>query len=305
MPIRFGNRQPSYRRGGIGGLFGQGRARSKRGGFPIRLVIGVIIALVAVGGYFLNTTTNPFTGEEQRVGGVSEQQEVALGLNAAPQMVQQMGGRVSPNDAGQRLVSAVGSRLLTEGGIDEVLREKDIPYEFTFTLLEDDELVNAFALPGGPIFITEALFNRLENEAQLAGVLGHEIGHVIHRHGLQAMSRQNLGQQLVAAVAVGSDSMSAAQMGQFVNQMTQLSYGRDAELQSDDYGLQALVNAGYDPREMVRVMEILRDASGGGGGPEFASSHPAPQSRIDAIKAWVAEKFPDGVPQSLSKGRSF
>ena len=302
MPIVFGNRQPSYRRGG---LFGnKGRQTSKRGGLPMRLIIAAGIALIAIVGYFMSGVENPITGGVDRVA-MNQEQEVALGLQAAPEMAAQMGGAVPQSDSRQRFVSAVGNHLLTDGGLAEKLRENNIPYEFTFTLLEDDDMVNAFALPGGPVFITEALFNRLENEAQLAGVLGHEIGHVIERHSAERMAKSQLGQQLVGAAAVGTGDMSTAQVGQAVNQMMQMKYGRNDELQSDDFGLSLLVTSGYDPREMVRVMEILRDASGGGGGqPEFMSTHPAPQSRIDAIEAWVQEKFPDGVPRELSKGRS-
>src|SRR5690606_10932710 len=102
---------------------------------------------------------------------------------------------------------------------------------------------------------------QFENEAQLAGVLGHEIGHVIHRHAAERMANQQLGQSLVAAVAVGASGseggMTAAQIANFTNGMLQLKYGRTDELESDEYGLSAMVAAGYDPREMVKVMQIL------------------------------------------------
>lgn len=269
----------------------------------LRLVIGVVIALVALGSYFFSTQVNPFTGEEERVS-LSLAEEAQLGFSSAPEMVRQMGGAVPASAPKAQLVQAVGNRLLQEGGVAQVLREKDIPYEFTFTLLDDDQTVNAFALPGGPVFITEALFDRLENEAQLAGVLGHEIGHVIERHGAERMAQMQLGQQLTTAAAVGTGDLSAAQAAQYVSQFLTMSYGREQELESDAYGLDYMIDAGYDPSQMVRVMEILQEASGGaGGGPEFMQTHPHPESRIEAIEQFLEKNFPSGIPGSLGTGR--
>lgn len=279
----------------------------------MRLIIGAVIAVIALVGFYFGTDINPFTGDEQRVGNLSPGDELRLGLAAAPEMVQQMGGAVPRNDARQQFVTQVGNRLLEAGGVNQVLEEKQIPYQFTFTLLEDDDTVNAFALPGGPVFITEALLDRMDNEAQLAGVLGHEIGHVIERHGAEHMAKGQLGQQLVAAVATGVEDGSgrgqaAAAVASMVNGVIQMKYGREDELESDDWGLQFMVKASYDPQEMVRVMEILKQASGGGKGggqPEFLQTHPLPETRIDAIRAWIKRHFPNGVPDNLSSGRGF
>lgn len=282
------------------------RDHSARGGSRFsksRLIVGAVIALIALGSYFLGTQENPFTGEEERVA-LSVEQEVALGLASKPQMIQQMGGAHEASSPKARFLADIGQRLLDAGGVNAVLREKEIPWEFSFTLLENDDTVNAFALPGGPVFMTEALFDRLENEAQVAGILGHEIGHVIERHGAERMAKNQLQQQLAGAVAVGTGDVSAGQIANYVGNFINMSYGRDQELESDSYGLQFLVDAGYDPREMVNVMAILKQASGGGSGPEFMQTHPLPQSRIDAIKAWIEERFPDGVPGEFSKGQA-
>ena len=300
------------RRGGnnlLGGLLGGVLGGRGRGGSRVvKLVIAAGIALFALVSYYFATDTNEITGEKQRVS-MSEAQEVKMGYAAAPDMARQMGGAARENDPEQRVVTRVGQRLLEEGGINAVLREKKIPYEFTFTLLDDTKTVNAFALPGGPVFITRALYDDLQNEAQLAGVLGHEVGHVVERHGAQQMAKGQLGQQLTAAVAVGaSDERGRGQMAAaaaaMANKMIQLSYGREAETQSDDHGLGYMVQAGYDPNEMVNVMQILKKASGGGSTPEFMQSHPLPESRIEEIKRWVKDKFPDGVPRDLSKGKA-
>lgn len=301
MRIAFGS--PYGSRSSFGGYRGFG------GGRGLRLAIGAVIALIALISFFTVVDVNPFTGEEQRVGNITEEMEVQMGLAAAPEMAQQMGGVVDPRtDARAAFVHAVGQRLLDEGGVDDVLRAQNIPYRFSFTLLEDDEMVNAFALPGGPIFITEALLNRLENEAQLAGILGHEIGHVINRHAAERIAKSTFGQQLVGAVAVGAGGeeggYSAAMIANLVNQMFQLKYSREDELESDKWGLQFLVSAKYDPREMVRVMEILSEAGGGRGGPEFMQTHPHPQSRIAGIEQFVKETFPGGVPADMTKGQA-
>ena len=287
--------------GGRGGGNGRGWSRG------MKLVIAVGIALFALVTYYFSGDINEMTGEKQRVA-MTETQEVKMGLAAAPDMAQQMGGAASQNDPEQREVSRVGRRLLEEGGINAALQKHDLPYKFTFTLLEDERTVNAFALPGGPVFITKALYDQLQNEAQLAGVLGHEVGHVVERHGAQQMAKGQLGQQLTAAVAIGaSDDRGRGQMAAaaaaMANQMIQLSYGRDAETQSDEHGLDFMVKAGYDPQEMVNVMQILKKAGGGGGStPEFMQSHPLPESRIQDIQRWVKDKFPGGVPADLSQG---
>ena len=262
----------------------------------MRLALAGVVALVSVVGYCSTRSTNPVTGRAQYVA-LSPQQEVALGLQAAPEMARQFGG-LHPDDGAQRLIDDIGQRLLNaEPGL-----AGDYPFEFH--LLADPETVNAFALPGGQIFITAALFNRLETRGQLAGVLGHEIGHVLARHSAEQMAKANLSQGLTGAVAVGASDYAdprmaaavASQVAGFIN----LSYGRDAELESDRLGVRFLVAAGYDPRAMITVMEVLRDASGGSPGrPEFMSTHPHPESRIEQLNRMIAEQFPQGLPEGL------
>lgn len=275
--------------------------RYSRGGrrLPVRLIVAGAIALFAIVGYFANTSTNPITGASQRVA-LSVDQEIALGLQSAPQMASEFGG-LHPDADAQALVDRVGKRLLERG-----FEGKELPYPFEFHLLADGNVVNAFTLPGGQIFITAALFERLETEGQLAGVLGHEIGHVIERHGAEHLAKGQLTQGLVGAVAVGAsdpnspmDPQQAAMIAQAVGQMINLKYGREDELESDHWGVRLLARSGYDPRALIRVMEILDEASPGGKPPEFMSSHPDPGNRIERIKAEIAEVFPSGVPDGL------
>jgi predicted Zn-dependent protease len=197
-------------------------------------------------------------------------------------MAAQMGG-VSQNERARALVRQVGERLVARS-----LAAKS-PYKFSFHVLADARTVNAFALPGGPIFITEGLLRQLKSEAELAGVLGHEIGHVIARHSSERLAKQQLTQGLLSALVVGSGDYTAAQIGQVVGGMISMSYGRDDELESDALGIRIMAEGGYDPRALIRVMEVLAKASGGSRQPEFFSTHPAPENRIARIKEEIAK----------------
>ena len=269
-----------------------------------RLIVGLVMAVVALVSYYGSRETNPITGEKQQVA-LSQKQEVALGLQAAPQMAEQFGG-LHPDANLQSLVKSAGDRVARQSAVSSS------PYEFSFNLLRDSETVNAFALPGGPIFVTAALLGRLENEAQLAGVLGHEIGHVVARHSAEHMAKSQLAQLLVGAVGVAATDdenpgrgQQAAVVAGFVSQMVTLRYGRKDELESDRLGVRLMSEAGFDPRAMLTVMRILAESSKGGRPPEFLSSHPDPGNREQEITAAIAERYPQGVPAELTTGRSF
>jgi predicted Zn-dependent protease len=154
-------------------------------GFHISWIIGAAIILFGVVRYMAHTQVNPVTGATQHIS-MSPGQEMSLGLSAAPRMAAQMGGEADPaRDPAAHEVARIGQQLATRS---DAARS---PYagNFHYHLLNDNRTVNAFALPGGQIFITRALLNRLDNEAELAGVLGHETGHVICRHSAQQMEK--------------------------------------------------------------------------------------------------------------------
>lgn len=247
----------------------------RRGNFKIKLIIGAAIALFAVFKYYSNTDVNEFTGKKQHIS-MTPADEIRLGLNSAPQMAQQHGG-LYPDQKYQALVDRVGNRLVNSSDA------RKSPYRYDFHLLRDPKSINAFALPGGQIFITYALFSRLENEDQLAGVLGHEIGHVIGRHSAERMAKQGLTQGLLSAVAVGFDPSTAQGAAAIANAIN-MSYGRGDELESDDLGVKLMVDAGYNPNELIGVMKILKAAAGPNRVPERMSTHPDPENRIEKIK---------------------
>ena len=263
-----------------------------------RLIGALVVAGLALLSYYGYREYNPVTGETQYVQ-LSADQEIALGLQAAPEMLAQFGGLSSDPEA-RALVEQVGSRLVRSTAAAST------PYRFEFHLLADPQTINAFALPGGQVFITEALASQLQTEGQLAGVLGHEIGHVVARHGAEHLAKAQLTEGLAgAAVIAASDperpgsSQQAAMIAMAVGQLVNMKFGRDDELESDRLGVRFLAEAGYDPQAMIGVMEVLASAKEGQAPPEFFSTHPNPDRRIERIREAIAEAYPEGVPEGL------
>jgi len=270
----------------------RGRVAPRRGSFMgPRMWIGLGLVAFAFLSYQCSTEYNPVTGEEQHLS-MAPQQEIALGLQAMPQMLQQYGGE-HPDQQAQALVDRVGERIVEKS--DAATTD----WQFDFHLLADPRTVNAFALPGGQVFITAALLSELKTEGQLAGVLGHEIGHVVARHSAQRMAKQQLTQGITGAVLVAAGGGGEAQLAQMVGQMVNMKYGREDELQSDTLGVRFMSQAGYDPRAMIGVQEILAQQSGGEAQPEIMSTHPSAPNRIQTIEAAIARIYPGGVPAGL------
>ncbi len=250
----------------------------RRGSWKIRIAIGLAIVAFAFIKRCSSKEENPYTGRIQTIN-MTPDQEIAIGLQSAPQIAQEYGG-LYPDERLQSFVKSVGNKLVNSS----VARET--PYRYDFHLLADPETINAFALPGGQIFITYALFSQL-NEPQLAGVLGHEIGHVIGRHSAERIAEGEFWQTLSTGASVGGN------MGDVVGGIghnTLLKNGRGDELESDDLGVLFMIQSGYNPEEMVKVMEILQAASGSNRVPEFQSTHPDPENRIEKIKEAI-EKY--------------
>lgn len=276
----YGRRQPQQQGRYYGGT-GDPYSRSGRGAgtsrFKLMLILGLGMALFQAFKFYTNTQENPVTGEQQRIQWTTDE-EIQLGLSSAPQMAQQHGG-LHPDQRAQAMIDEIGRRLVNT----PTCQKSSYPYDFH--LLADPNVVNAFALPGGQCFITYALFERLQNEDQLAGVMGHEIGHVIERHGAERMAKAGFIQGLIQSVLIGSGgSQSMAQIANVIGQYKNMEYGRDQELESDDWGVRMMIEAGYDPAQLIGVMDILEQASGGSKVPEFQSSHPSPENRREKIR---------------------
>jgi predicted Zn-dependent protease len=231
---------------------------------------------------------------------LSEKDEIALGLHAMPQMIRQHGGE-HPDPRAQAHVDRIGGRLLAAlnkwlAGHNPPRRN---PFPFEFHLLRDSRTINAFALPGGQVFITQALYQRLQTEGQLAGVIGHEIGHVLSRHGAQRLAQQRLTQGLAGAAGVAGGDINSARLAQAVGELVNMRYGREDELESDKWGVRLCAMAGYDPKAMYGVMKVLEEAAPGGGPPEMMSTHPKPANRAKYVEEVIKTEFPEGLPPGL------
>jgi predicted Zn-dependent protease len=263
----------------------------------LRTIIGVAIMLFGVFSYMTHESINPTTGERQHVS-MTPDQEMAMGLQSAPEMEAQMGGDMADSDPRTQEVQKIGQIIGTKSDAAHS------PYHYQYHLLGDTQTINAFALPGGQVFITLALYSKLADEAELAGVLGHETGHVVERHSAQQLEKSRLGQMLVMGTGIAAsdrqNGMAATAAAAMANEMIQLKFSRTDESQADQRGLQFMTEAGFDPRAMIDVMKILQQISAGGSTPEFMQTHPDPGNRIEAINEWLQEN-PDRSAQ-LTRG---
>lgn len=224
---------------------------------------------------------NPVSGDRE-IMLVSESQEIEMGRAGADEVEAAFG--VIPDAALQRYVNGVGLSLAA------VTERPRLPWKF---VVIDDAAVNAFALPGGFIFVTRGLLTHINSEAALASVLGHESGHVAARHSVQQMSRQQLAEIGLGLGAVLSPTI--AKYGDVAGAglgLLFLKYGRDDEIQADALGFRYAITGGYDAREMAGLFQMLqRDAqlSGAGRLPEWQSTHPDPGNRIEYVHQMVGE----------------
>lgn len=244
-------------------------------------------------GLLAGCTTNPATGD-RFLNFTSRDQEIAMGAQAAPGFTTEFGGKVN-DPVLQQYVTDIGKRLAAVTEADN----PSLPWEFT---LLDSDVINAFALPGGKVFFTRGLAAKMTNEAQMAGVLGHEVGHVTAQHAARRITQASIFQAAVtgAAVAVqasgddrvqtaGQAALPALNVG---GQLVILKFGRDEESQADYLGMRYMSKIGYNPRAQLQVMEILRDTSKGGGAqPEWLSTHPLPETRIERVSGLLAGEY--------------
>ena len=225
-------------------------------------------------------STNPVTGRRE-ISLVSEGQEIQMGQEAAQQVEQSLG---LVNDAElQAYVRRIGTELARAS------ERPELPWRFGVI---DDPTPNAFALPGGPVYITRGLMNLMNSEAELASVLGHEIGHITARHSAQMITKSQLGQIGLLAVVIAKPEL--AQFGDLLStgmQLLFLKYGRDAERQADELGFKYALSENYDVSEMDDVFLALQrvgEAEGRSWLPAWASTHPDPGERAQTVQQRVA-----------------
>ena len=237
----------------------------------------LLLGAALVAGPVASCARNPVTGKNE-ISLVSEGQEIQMGQQAAQQVEQSIGFVEDPEL--QAYVAGIGKRMAAKS------ERPNLPWEFHVV---NDGAVNAFALPGGFIYVTRGLLAHMNSEAELASVLGHEVGHVTARHSVQQISKAQL-----ATLGLGIGSILSSDVAQFAGIASQglgvlfLKYGRDAENQADELGFKYALGLSYDVREMGNVFQTLARASeaGGSGGrlPEWLSTHPNPENRVKRIE---------------------
>ena len=253
----------------------------------------LLLATALLGACATSKVRNPVTGENERTV-MSEASEIAEGKKAHEQVLGEYG--VVQNPKLQNYVNDIGQRLAKQSERAQL--------EWHFTVLDSPE-INAFALPGGYVYVTRGIMAYMESEADLAGVIGHEIGHVTARHGAQRATRQqNAGVGVMAATILGAvlETAGLGGAGQLANQVSQsvaagyiASYGREQELQADRLGAEYLSRTQYDPRNMIDVIQVLKNqerfagdaARAEGRTPSqqanWLSSHPSNDKRLEDI----------------------
>lgn len=227
--------------------------------------------------------TAPVTGRSQLIL-LSEQQEIALGLQAYNEVLSQ--NKVSEDPQINAMVERVGSRIAA------VADKGD--YNWEFTVIDADDTANAFALPGGKVAIYTGILPYTQDEAGLAFVLAHEVGHALARHGGERMSEQlliQLGQQgiNIAIANKSPEAIQAINLGYGIASTVGavLPFSRMQEYEADNIGIILMAKAGYDPRKAPGFFERMMKGASNGSTPEFLSTHPADENRIRRLKALI------------------
>jgi predicted Zn-dependent protease len=250
---------------------------------PWTLVTATVLGLFSLG-----CAKNPVTGRME-LSLINEQEEIALGQQSRPEVLQEFDGSV-PEPRLQAYVTEVGQKLAAVG------ERPNLPYSYEVLNSSD---VNAFALPGGKVFVTRGLITRLSNEAQLAGVLGHETGHVTAKHAVRSLSS---ALALQIPLLVGATYAELHGRGQYLVAvgalsagLLQLRFSRHHESEADRLGIQYSARAGYNPEGMVQLLEILKESQVREPSKfeNLFNTHPLTGERIETAKTIVAHDFPN------------
>ncbi|HLO80895.1 MAG TPA: M48 family metalloprotease [Chitinophagaceae bacterium] len=236
--------------------------------------ISCLLATLVMGG----CARNPVTGKKEIVT-MSEEQEIQMGKEADPQVIAQYG--LYEDKELQQYIDRLGQQIV------QVSHRKNIKYEFKII---NAEFINAFALPGGYVYFTRGIMAYFNNEAEFAGVLGHETGHITARHSVEQQRNQLFGQLgLIAGLVIAPDLAPFAETASQGLQLLFLKFSRDAEKQADQLGVEYSSRLGYDAREMAGFFSTLERQEGDARMPEFLSTHPDPGNRKKTVAKLAAD----------------
>lgn len=257
-----------------------------------RTLLALFLPLALLAG---GCATNPVTGKTE-LSLIPEAQEIEIGKEEAKKTVESIG--LLPNPGVQKYVGDLGLAIAKQS------ERPNLPWQFQVL---DDPAVNAFALPGGFIFVTRGILTYMNSEAELVSVLGHEIGHVTAKHSVSQMSKASIAEIGVGVTSLIIPEIAEGGLGELTGAglgLLFLKFGRDDERQADELGFRYMVQRGYDPRQMAAMFTTLErygKIAGGGDVPEWASTHPAPENRVGATMARV-KNLPPGAT-NLAVGR--
>jgi predicted Zn-dependent protease len=236
--------------------------------------------------FFINSCTTS-NSNEPFFTLIPEEKEIELGKLYTPSSIDEFEG-LYPEEEIQNYVNNVGLKIAK-------VAERKVPYKF---YVVNSGIINAFALPGGPVVITRGLLLQLDNESQLAGVLAHELGHINARHHVKFLEKQlalsmllQIGSLLVPQDLTGEILL---QLGQVSASLLTLKFSRDQEREADKYGFLYAFEAGYSPQGMIEVFEKFKKMEKKRP-PEWLSTHPLPESRIKEVKEYIATFRPTGI----------
>ena len=271
-----------------------GQPRRRGFGFSPRLLIIVAFAAYGLYYYFSNRSVDPYTGEKVLIDkNIDAKDEEALGLQAFQEILAQE-QPVDPNSQIAQQINTIAGRLVDK--IDEVegalakehgIQAGNFAQDFNWQVVVlNSQQANAFALPGGKMAVYTGLVPVAQNADGMAVVMGHEIAHALMRHGAQRMSRGKLEQMAAMGAAAGGVDPGIQQAVFSAYGVTsQLPYARGHESSADEVGLMLMAAACFNPDEAVPLWERMAAQSGGNSGPEFASTHPSPESRIEHLRS--------------------
>lgn len=237
------------------------------------LTTALLLALCA------GCAVNPLTGKKELML-MTESQDLEIGQKYAPELEKEMGGRI-PDEALQNYINTVGQKVA------KVSHKRTWEYHF---IALDDDMINAFALPGGYVFITKGMLKKMTSESQLASVLGHEVAHVVARDTAVVMSREIGIDILLTAVTTETTSSTVRTAADLTRQIIGLRFSRTDETDADFAGLDYMVRAGYNPNGMVETMQMLQDQQKTQT-VEFFSTHPNPENRVAYLKARINSRY--------------